>query len=160
MCVIASCVIFVYLLNACRVRRRATIKPRGAITMRIAIASGDGRLVDQHFGHATQFLICEPNGTGFRLIDVRRNSPACGAGWTPGAEDPMERSARLVADCQVVLVAQIGECGLERLSELGIEAFELPGPIDRALRQVTAQATPHSTGERIHVATESGPGQH
>ncbi len=105
--------------------------------MRIAVASGDGMLVDQHFGHATQFLICETGPAGIRLVEVRRNRPACGASWAPGEDDPMERSARLVADCQAVLVAQIGECGVDRLAERGIEAFELPGPIETALRHVT-----------------------
>jgi nitrogen fixation protein NifB len=105
--------------------------------MRIAVASGDGMLVDQHFGHATQFLICEADLTGVRLVEVRRNQPACGASWAPGQDDPMERSARLVADCQAVLVARIGECGVDRLAERGIEAYELPGPIETALRQMT-----------------------
>ena len=108
--------------------------------MRIAVASGDGMLVDQHFGHATQFLICETSEAGVRLVEVRRNRPACGASWSPGEDDPMERSARLVADCQAVLVARIGECGVDRLAERGIEAFELPGPIETALWQVTQAA--------------------
>jgi nitrogen fixation protein NifB len=110
--------------------------------MRIAVASGDGMFVDQHFGHATQFLICETNPEGFQLVEVRRNNPACGADWTPGAADPMERSAALVADCRAVLVARIGECGVDRLAERGIEAFEVTGPIQTALRRLAFDAAP------------------
>jgi nitrogen fixation protein NifB len=99
-------------------------------------------LVDQHFGHATQFLICEGTPGGFRLVEVRRNVPACGAGFVPGDDDPMERSASLVADCQAVVVARIGECGIERLAERGIEAFEVSGPIETALQRVASDARP------------------
>ena len=110
-------------------------------------------LVDQHFGHATQFLICETDPQGFRLVEVRRNEPACGATWAPGSDDPMERSAALVADCQAVLVARIGECGVDRLAERGIEAFELPGPIEAALRRLAPEHLQAATRHRSQPHT-------
>jgi hypothetical protein len=60
--------------------------------------------VDEHFGHAVRFEIWELTEGLPRLVEVRRNKPACVAGWQPGAVDPMEASARPVADCKALLV--------------------------------------------------------
>jgi nitrogen fixation protein NifB len=50
----------------------------------------------------------------------------------------MQRSADLIGDCDVVLVARIGPCGAERLAARGITAFELNETIEAALRRLSA----------------------
>ena len=114
--------------------------------MRVAVASTDGSRVDAHFGQATRFEIWELTGgelTGGppRRLEVRRNAPACGVTEWKGGVDPMEASAALVADCQAVLVAQIGDCGVARLSERGILAFETDDTVEFALQQLAE--SPH-----------------
>jgi nitrogen fixation protein NifB len=106
--------------------------------MRVAVASADRRSIDQHFGHASQFLIYEVSETGFQLLEARRNQPACGVLDDFGPTDPMQRSAALIADCAVVLVARVGPCGAERLAARGITAFELNETIEAALRRLSA----------------------
>jgi nitrogen fixation protein NifB len=106
--------------------------------MRVAVASQDRRFVDQHFGHASQFLIYDVSEDGFELVETRQNQPACGSIDDVRETDPMRRSADLVADCDVVLVARIGPCGAERLAAHGITTFELNETIDAALRRLTA----------------------
>jgi predicted Fe-Mo cluster-binding NifX family protein len=73
----------------------------------------------------------------------------------------MERSAANVADCQAVLVARIGECGIERLAERGIEAFEVSGPIETALRRLASGARPQPAtcdgSPRDHAGSDHHP---
>ncbi len=51
------------------------------MAVRVAVASGTGIAVDEQFGHATCFKIRELAEGLPRLVEVRRNKPACGAGW-------------------------------------------------------------------------------
>jgi predicted Fe-Mo cluster-binding NifX family protein len=110
--------------------------------MKVAVASQDGRVVHQHFGRATQFLIYEIEGTECRLIEIRKNQPPCGSASEDGevghAENPMQRSVELLGDCRAVIVAQIGPGAVEKLSNRGIHAFVIPDFIDAALRRLIA----------------------
>jgi nitrogen fixation protein NifX len=106
------------------------------MTLRIAVASEDGRFVQQHFGRARQFLICEIEGEDATVVEVRANTPACGtADLEDGGhgEDQMSRSVELVADCDAVIAARIGPSAVERLAARGVRAFIYPDTIERAL---------------------------
>jgi nitrogen fixation protein NifB len=103
---------------------------------RVAIATGDGVAVTEHFGYATQFQIWDFSGAMPRLVETRRNLPACGADRGGALRDPMDVSVDLVADCRAVVVARIGECGLNRLTELGILAFESDDAVSTAVREL------------------------
>ena len=52
----------------------------------------------------------------------------------------MDASVASVADCRAVVVAQIGECALNRLDRLGILAFETEDSVDTAVRQLSGYA--------------------
>jgi nitrogen fixation protein NifX len=110
--------------------------------MKVAVASQDGTVVDQHFGHATQFLIYETEAEGCRLVEIRKNHPPCGTatdGEEAGhSEDRMQNSVDLLSDCRAVIVAQIGHAAVARLSDRGIHAFVIPDFIDSALRRLKA----------------------
>jgi len=117
------------------------------MAVRVAVAKGTGVAVDEHFGHATRFEIWELAEGAPRLVEVRRNTPACGAGWQPGAVDPMEASARLVADCRAVLITQIGDCGVARLEEQKILPFETDDTVADALRQLAERPELFADGQ-------------
>ena len=105
--------------------------------MKVAIGTGDGITVTEHFGFATQFQIWDFSGATPKLIESRRNLPACGANRDDGgAPDPMDVSVGLVSDCGAVVVARIGECAVNRLNALGILAFETEDTIGTALREL------------------------
>jgi len=112
------------------------------MSVRIALASEDGQFVQQHFGRARQFLICELEGTEATVVEVRQNTPACGSAGLDGdlghGEDQMERTVELVADCAAVVVARIGPGAIERLAARGVRAFIYPDTIERALSRVAA----------------------
>lgn len=107
---------------------------------KVAVGTGDGVFVTEHFGFATQFQIWDLADQAPRLVETRRNLPACGSGQASGlfadANALMDRSVDTVRDCRAVVVARIDECALTRLTALGILAFETDEPVDVALREL------------------------
>jgi nitrogen fixation protein NifB len=107
--------------------------------MRVAVASTSGAVIDEHFGHAAQFRIWELTASGFHQVEVRQRRQHCSDGGCDcGARKPVQAAVELVADCQAVLVAQIGEHGVKQLAAHGILAFESNDPISVALQELAA----------------------
>jgi nitrogen fixation protein NifB len=112
-----------------RVRERQELARREALrevaavertlTARVAVATrGDG-LVNQHFGHAREFLVYEVDRTGARLLGPRVVERYCRSG--DGEDDALGAVLRALADCQAVLVAMVGHCPRGQLAAAGIE---------------------------------------
>jgi nitrogen fixation protein NifB len=86
---------------------------------RVAVATkGDG-LVNQHFGHAREFLVYDVTREGARLIGPRAVERYCRGG--DGEEDALAAVLRALSDCQAVLVAKVGHCPKGQLAAAGIE---------------------------------------
>jgi nitrogen fixation protein NifB len=89
------------------------------LTARVAVATrGDG-LVNQHFGHAREFLVYDVDRSGARLVGPRVVERYCRGG--DGEDDALAAVLRALADCQAVLVAMVGHCPRGRLGAAGIE---------------------------------------
>jgi nitrogen fixation protein NifB len=89
------------------------------LSARVAVATrGDG-LVNQHFGHAREFLVYEVDRAGVRLLGPRVVDRYCQGG--EGEDDALAAVLRALADCQAVLVAMVGACPRGQLSAAGIE---------------------------------------
>lgn len=97
---------------------------------RVAVASRDAKLVQQHFGQATQFLIYEVRDGVAKLSETRKCEPACDPALREHDAQRMEGMLGLVADCQVVVAAMIGPGALRLLEERGIQGVVAPGFID------------------------------
>jgi nitrogen fixation protein NifB len=93
------------------------------LSRRVAVATkGDG-LVNQHFGHAREFLVYDVGREGARLAGVRKVEQYCRGG--EGEEPVLDAVLRALSDCAAVLVAKVGRCPKESLAAAGIE------PVDR-----------------------------
>ncbi|WP_053239773.1 NifB/NifX family molybdenum-iron cluster-binding protein [Pleomorphomonas koreensis] len=106
--------------------------------VRVAIGTSTGARVSEHFGHATRFEIWEVSPAGSRYLESRSNRPACGSGCGDRAEEVMDASVTLIADCKAVVVSRLGECAINRLTRLGILAFETDDTVDDTVRQLAA----------------------
>ena len=106
-------------------------------TVRVAIGTASGARVSEHFGHATRFEIWDVSAEGSRHVETRNNRPACGSGCDR-ADEAMDASVALVADCRAVVVSRLGECAINRLTKLGILAFETDDTVDDTVRQLAA----------------------
>jgi predicted Fe-Mo cluster-binding NifX family protein len=101
---------------------------------KVAIASSDGKFVNQHFGRAQQFLIVELKDDGtYEFLELRKNVPSCHA---EDCEDPMERTLDLISDCEAVLVSQVGPGAANKLTAHGIQPIIIPMLIDDAMKKI------------------------
>src|SRR3972149_5983876 len=95
-----------------------TIKDR----VKVAVASADGKMVNLHFGKATQFLIFQVGQKGIEFVEKRENPFLCGCvteaeecGQSGIPQDPMDQAVLSLKDCAAVLCSRIGPECQERL---------------------------------------------
>jgi nitrogen fixation protein NifB len=97
--------------------------------MRVAVASYEGILVNQHLGMAASLIIFEVNREGFRQVE-RRTTPK------PGNPERWQTLAALLADCQALLVSNLGKTPQDILSGCGLKVYQVDGMIEDALRDL------------------------
>lgn len=106
------------------------------MTIKVAIASSDGKYINQHFGMASQFLIFELNEDGtYKFLELRENKPACSV--EGHSQLSMEESVELISDCQVLIASQIGPGAIDILLKSNIDPYIAPTFIEDALKQLT-----------------------
>lgn len=98
---------------------------------KVAVASSDGKVINEHFGRATQFLIFNVEGNKTEFVELRKTVPFCNSGEHD--DNKLLSSAELLTDCRAVLVAQIGNGAVQALRSKGVEAFDIKDFIDDAL---------------------------
>jgi nitrogen fixation protein NifX len=96
------------------------------MSLRIAVASTKGEIVDGHFGSCPRFLIYQVSTTDHRLVDVRATAEA------DTAEDKNVARAALIGDCQLVYVQSIGGPAAAKVVRANVHPVKWPaaGPID------------------------------
>jgi nitrogen fixation protein NifB len=122
-----------------------------AAPIRVAVASKSGGIVDQHFGHATEFLVYDVSRVGVQLVGRRAAGKSCAGG--DADDDALEGTVRALSDCKAVLVARIGRCPEGQLAAAGIEASQAQAhrPIEAALLE-WLEARADLPGPRMEVA--------
>jgi predicted Fe-Mo cluster-binding NifX family protein len=98
--------------------------------MLIAVASKDGREINQHFGHAERFLIYDVEGNEAKLVDEKKVERYC----SYDADHPLRAHLlKAIADaldgCRAVVCAQVGQGPQMELERLGLDTFVADGPI-------------------------------
>lgn len=107
---------------------------------KIAVTSKHGKLVDQHFGHATEFLIYQGQGKDFTLLENRKAEQYCSGISECDAEDGQKSAAiQTIADCDAVLTMRIGYHGQKRLLEHGIMSVEYCDTVEDGLGYAAEQ---------------------
>jgi predicted Fe-Mo cluster-binding NifX family protein len=102
--------------------------------MLIAVASKDGKEINQHFGHAERFLIYEVNNGDAKLVDERKVERYCSFDPDNPLRGNLLRSiAEALAGCRAVVTAQMGDHPKGELEKLGVEPFTTNGPIKYTL---------------------------
>lgn len=102
--------------------------------MLIAVASKDGREINQHFGHAERFLIYDVGDGDATLVDEKKVERYCSFDpQHPLRGHLLKEIAEALAGCRAVVTAQMGEHPQAELEKLGIEPFTAGGPIKATL---------------------------
>ncbi len=105
----------------------------------MAVATKGGGLINEHFGHAREFLIYEASAQDVRFIGHRKVDLYCSGGDTCGdAETALQKTIRALEGCEAVLCSKIGYEPWGALEAAGIapngeHAME---PIDEAVAAV------------------------
>lgn len=101
--------------------------------VKIAVATTDGKVVNQHFGKAEKFYILDvdEDAITFELTEIRETGSVC-----LGGEHEDSRLLEVVSelkDCDYVLVSRIGMRARNILEQSGIEAYEIPGVVEESV---------------------------
>ena len=107
----------------------------------VAVATKGGGVVNQHFGHATEFWIYEAAEGWAKLAQIRQAARYCGptaegtkgptGGDTP--DSPLDSTVRLLSDCAAVLCSKIGPAPREALAAAGIQPMEVYDLVEQAV---------------------------
>ena len=134
-------------------------------TLLFAVASRGGILVDQHFGHVSDFYIYEYKtgaakfrerrgvpkycggpedcgGTGNGMADGASNGAGNAGGKTAGGmfdkEEKMEKIFKTIEDCSCVIAMRAGDAPRKKLAEKGIRFLSYYGRIEEAVKEAAA----------------------
>lgn len=106
------------------------------MSIKVAIASTDGKYINQHFGKADKFLIFQINGPDeYEFVELRKTSPSCGK-FHEDCQNSID-PVTLLSDCKAVIVSQIGEGASQKLIDHGIIPFANPCFIEEALSHLS-----------------------
>jgi nitrogen fixation protein NifB len=98
--------------NAVKVIQVVPRAPRPSAALRpvkMAVASSGGGLINQHFGHAREFLVYEASAAGVRFVGHGKTDLYCSGGDTCGdADSALGRTIAALEGCEVVLCSKIG----------------------------------------------------
>jgi nitrogen fixation protein NifB len=119
-----------------------SIEKKSDQKFRVAVASYEGALVNQHLGMAESLLVFEVDAEGCRFIE-RRRTPRPGTG-----DERWQALAHLIRDCRYLLTSSAGRPPVEALSAMGIKVFEVEGLIDDALASLYRGIEPRMPGHR------------
>ncbi|MCE5285832.1 MAG: nitrogenase cofactor biosynthesis protein NifB [Pelosinus sp.] len=106
----------------------------------VAVTSKHGKLVDQHFGHASEFLIYQYINHKFILAEARSVDKYCN-GITECDDDAEEKQAVIeaIADCDAVLTMRIGRVPQKKLINKGVLVLEYCSTVESGLSYALTQ---------------------
>jgi nitrogen fixation protein NifB len=105
-------------ISLARIRGAAKKETRPVL---MAVATTGQGLINQHFGHAREFLIYEASSADVRFIGHRKVDLYCSGGDTCGdADTALRKTIRTLSGCEVVLCSKIGYEPWGLLEEAGI----------------------------------------
>ena len=116
-------------------------KPEGRPVL-MAVATKGGGLVNEHFGHAREFLVYEASAGQVRFVGTRKAEIYCSGNDTCGeGESRLDRILRGLAGCEVMLCARVGIDPWSRLEAAGIapDVEHAMEPIEDAVSAIWRQ---------------------
>jgi predicted Fe-Mo cluster-binding NifX family protein len=105
--------------------------------MVFAVASKDGREINQHFGHAERFLIYEVRGAEVTLVDEKKVQRYCTYDENhPLRGNVLRAISEALQGCAAIVCSQIGPAPQEEMSRLGLEVYSASGEIRTTLLEL------------------------
>lgn len=104
------------------------------MSIKVAIASTDGKVINEHFGRATKFHIFELDTKSFEFLESRVMERCCNGG--EHTDTAFEKVAYILKDCKAIFVAKIGNGASNYMESKGFIIFEAPFVIEDVLNKV------------------------
>lgn len=104
------------------------------MSVKVAIASTDGKVINEHFGRADRFHIFSIENEKYQFVETRSVEVCCNGG--EHEESAFEKVSRVLGDCQAIIVAKIGDGASSYLEMKGFEVFEAPYFITDVLQKI------------------------
>lgn len=124
--------------SACQPLKSEKISESG-IAFSFAVASRNGRFVDEHFGHAKEFFIYRYSEGEIELVEKRQTKEYCtGAADCDEEEDKLSSMIKLIEDCNAVLVLRIGHTPQKVLEQKGLKVVQTCGAIEEEIVKTSA----------------------
>jgi MoaA/NifB/PqqE/SkfB family radical SAM enzyme len=101
-----------------------------------AVASKTGDLIDQHFGHVTEFYIYSFKAGKIELVETRAVEHYCKDKECLDKEQQIEDIGELLADCRALLCIRIGYEPKQYLEENGLQCIQLYDTIEQGINSV------------------------
>ncbi|MDX2096287.1 MAG: nitrogenase cofactor biosynthesis protein NifB [Leptolyngbyaceae cyanobacterium bins.59] len=120
-------------LQAAKAKLKPNQKVKDSPKILVAVATKGGGLVNQHFGHAKEFMIYEVDANEARFVGHRKIDNYCQSGY--GEDASLEYIIKTISDCKAVFVSKIGHCPQEELQKAGIKSVEAYDVIEKVARQ-------------------------
>lgn len=112
--------------------------------MKIAVSSTDGKMVNQHFGHATRFLIYEWDGYHVSLLEERDVEQFCRHD-IPNQHlydgNRMAKIFNVIEDCEALITEMIGPTPKNALEKKGMHIELTYDTIENAILNMVNQNT-------------------
>lgn len=105
-------------------------------SVRAAVATRGSGLINQHFGHAKEFLVYEVHNDSIRLLGVRKVQAYCNGKAncsTPKERHPLSETLEMLQDCKLLLCSGIGSAPSQKLQIAGIIPLIRKGEIKEQL---------------------------
>ena len=93
-------------------------------SIRVAVASNSGSLLNGHFGSCIRFLVYQLSRNDYRLVDIRSTIEA------DSSDDRNLFRTNLIKDCQVLFVQSIGGPAAAKVVRADIYPIKVPDVID------------------------------
>ncbi|MBK8806607.1 MAG: radical SAM protein [Bacteroidales bacterium] len=97
---------------------------------KVAVASYEGMLVNQHLGEADKLLIFQAAEDGYECVETRETPPK------GGADDRWLQLGEVLQDCKAILVGSAGNKPVTLLESTGIKVVQMTGLIETGLDAV------------------------
>jgi nitrogen fixation protein NifX len=94
--------------------------------MKVAFATTDGTMINEHFGRAGMFAVYAVNKEGYQLVEMRKfadgTDTAVVGTREQGAvhDDAVQSKVDRLADCKIIFLTEIGGPSAARLVQKGI----------------------------------------
>lgn len=124
------------------------------VSYRFAVCSKNGKLIDQHFGHATKFYIYDYQDDAVTFAETRPTLQYCHGSEDETTAERIYHLIKAIEDCNCVICMRIGSCPTDALKEKNIDVYTTYNLIEEGLKEAVSRL--YTNPSKLIVNDEKG----